>query len=202
MTASAIRPIRARGTGTQMRHSVKRGALPVNRFWSKVRTGTENECWVWQASVNPGGYGKFSIDGRVLGSHRIAWQLVNRACILPGYYVCHRCDNPACCNPAHLFVATAETNNQDMHDKGRHSHGADHRAAVKRTRPRGDRHHKAVWQEWQIPYVRFLSASGMSYRTIADAYGMREGTVGQVIRKENWGHVPDALDDADYKGKR
>lgn len=101
-------------------------AIPVrNRFWQKVDKRGPNECWPWIAAKDPRGYGRIGGDGRrksgkraVVLSHRTAYELVVGP-IPAGMFVCHRCDNPPCCNPAHLFVATCKQNNQDMYAKGR-----------------------------------------------------------------------------------
>jgi hypothetical protein len=86
------------------------------RFWSKVDVCGPDECWEWTAYRLPAGYGTF---GRpTTTTHRIAWQLTNGP-IPEGMFVCHKCDNPPCVNPAHLFVGTQQDNLRDMWSKGR-----------------------------------------------------------------------------------
>lgn len=88
------------------------------RFWSKVLKGTDQECWLWNASRIKDGYGKFSVSGVYQQSHRISWQLTNGP-IPDGLCVLHRCDNPPCVNPNHLFLGTNLDNVRDMFAKGR-----------------------------------------------------------------------------------
>jgi hypothetical protein len=88
-------------------------------FWSRVdRTAGESGCWLWSGSLGTGGYGLCGHQKRVKRSHRIAWELTHGP-IPDGMVVCHRCDNPPCCNPAHLFLGTLADNVRDMVAKGR-----------------------------------------------------------------------------------
>lgn len=101
------------------------------RFWSKVNRLSDGDCWPWLASVRrkDEGYGAFWFEGRHHPSSRIAWLLTNGD-IEYGLVVCHHCDNPNCCNPAHLFLGTPKDNNSDRISKGRQCKGSQQRNAV------------------------------------------------------------------------
>jgi hypothetical protein len=94
------------------------------RFWKKVdQSGGPDACWVWTAGRGGTmGYGSFQMgtyrNTHHVRAHRMAWELTNGP-IPAGKYVCHRCDNPPCCNPAHLFLGTQGDNLRDMYAKGR-----------------------------------------------------------------------------------
>jgi hypothetical protein len=91
----------------------------LNRFWSKVKK-TDN-CWEWQACKNEHGYGILNIGKRGLGkirAHRLSF-IIHKGEIPESLLVCHRCDNPTCVNPEHLFLGTQKDNTQDMIKKGR-----------------------------------------------------------------------------------
>ena len=94
-------------------------ATVVTRFWSKVHTTDQpGECWEWRGSRLPRGYGMFGLNRRVWRAHRVAW-LLTHGPIGVGVHICHHCDNPACCNPSHLYAGNASTNNRDAWQRGR-----------------------------------------------------------------------------------
>lgn len=90
------------------------------RFWPKVRLGASNECWEWQAARLKTGYGWFNTPLGARAAQRVAAylsgildRLDSPLCVL------HKCDNPPCCNPAHLFTGTNQDNVADRVAKGR-----------------------------------------------------------------------------------
>jgi hypothetical protein len=89
------------------------------RFWPKVQKRGADECWPWAAGLNSNGYGRFQIGSTEQeGAHRVAYRL-ERGSIAAGLCVCHSCDNPRCCNPAHLWLGTSAENTRDRDLKGR-----------------------------------------------------------------------------------
>lgn len=86
------------------------------RFMDKVsKTDT---CWIWTGGKRHFGYGVFSMGGKLYGSHRMSWELFKGA-IPKGMWILHKCDNPSCVNPDHLFLGTPKDNMGDMIKKGR-----------------------------------------------------------------------------------
>jgi hypothetical protein len=108
--------------GDPPRSSTKHCSIEC-RFWSKVDSSAgPDACWPWLAKARAQsgeGYGNFAIrNGKYVHAHRFAWQLTNGP-IPSGLQGCHKCDNPLCCNPRHLFLGTHQDNMDDMHAKGR-----------------------------------------------------------------------------------
>jgi hypothetical protein len=99
-----------------------RRIIPLGeRLWSRVDIRGPNDCWEWKGKCSAGGYGRIRIGGGgspESAASRVAWIITNGD-IPEGLFVCHRCDNPPCCNPAHLFLGTAQDNVADMVAKGR-----------------------------------------------------------------------------------
>lgn len=88
------------------------------RFWEKVKVVDNDKCWEWLASRTLKGYGHFKIKGRTVRAHRYSYTLV-KGPIPKDLWVLHKCDNPSCVNPNHLFLGTHGDNMKDMFDKGR-----------------------------------------------------------------------------------
>lgn len=89
------------------------------RFWRRVKRGTRYSCWPWLGPRNQKGYGLAATGSRTEAAHRVAWTLTHGP-IPQGKFALHRCDNPPCCNPRHLFLGTQIDNMADMRRKGRH----------------------------------------------------------------------------------
>ena len=90
------------------------------RFWPKMDKCAEDACWEWSAAKDNWGYGLFYGDS-FTRAHRMAWVLTNGP-IPEGLCVLHACDNPPCCNPAHLWLGTHLDNARDRENKGRGNH--------------------------------------------------------------------------------
>lgn len=156
------------------------------RFWEKVEK--TDGCWLWIASTNRKGYGRFGIDacdGMRL-AHRWSWEIHNGP-IPDGLCVLHRCDVPACVNPAHLFLGTRVDNNADMERKGRGN-----RVGWRNVRDRrpGELRHNSKLTVERVREIRVLYEAGdVSYTKLGRLYGVGRTTIEQVVKRKKWAHV-------------
>jgi hypothetical protein len=149
------------------------------RFWSKVDKRAPDECWPWLRSIAPGArYGTFAVRGRATTTaNRVALALSLGRPLTGAEYACHTCDNPPCCNPAHLFAGTPSENNFDAVDKGRFN------------APRGERHRDAILTEDQVREIRAAEPKRGLYRELASRYGVAPGTVHSARVGISWKHL-------------
>jgi hypothetical protein len=154
--------------------------LPLaERFWEKVDKGTEpGGCWLWLAKVNYAGRGRFYLNGKYEYAPRVSWMLTHGE--LPGRWelVLHRCDNPRCVRPDHLFLGTDKTNSDDMMSKGR------------RRGPYGHWHPHSKLTEAKVIEMRQRYQAGESFGALAKVYGVTSSVVKKTVLGINWKHVP------------
>lgn len=151
---------------------------PQSRFWPKVDKtpghGPWGDCWVWTAGVSAG-YGSFNMgkafkeagNNKIIGAHVASVIFDGRN--PKGMVVCHKCDNPPCARPDHLFIGTHKDNTNDMLSKGRET-----RFAAKLT-------------EEQVLAIR---QDKRPARVIAEDYGITTIHAGLIRRKVYWKNLP------------
>lgn len=153
---------------------------PVRRFWEKVEIG--NSCWLWTAGKTPNGYGKHKVCRTTIGAHRFSYEL-HYGKVPAGMLVCHRCDNPICVRPDHLFLGTPADNMADKVRKGRQAKGKQ----LNLPSVCGERNPNAKLMFAQVTMIREEHASGRtSYRLLAERFGVSKGMIAFIVRGENW----------------
>lgn len=147
------------------------------RFWDNVERGAG--CWTWKrATRGAQGYGTTKWQHRTYATHRLAWELTYGP-IPPGLLVCHRCDNPPCVRPDHLWLGTPLDNMRDMRDKGR----------ARPVRARGEAASRALLTEEQVRMVRQRQASGETMAALARELRVSFGAIRSIVVRKTWRHV-------------
>ena len=141
------------------------------RFMRQVDVRGPDECWPWRGGVNRDGYGRIYFDGDTHNAHRAAW-LITYGKIPKGKFVCHRCDNPACVNPSHLFLGTATSNMEDRDAKGRQA--------------KGEQCGLSKLTDEEIAVIR---TSSDSCRVLGRKHGVHFSTIARARRGETWKHL-------------
>ena len=139
---------------------------------------TANGCVLWCGARTKKGYGKLGKGQgkkwRWDGAHRVSWELANGP-IPKGMQVLHRCDNPPCVNPLHLFLGTNRDNNQDKINKDRHA--------------RGERHSNAKLTDAAVREIREALKDGVNQYVLAAKYSVNQFAISAINTGKQWKHV-------------
>lgn len=150
------------------------------RFWAKVdRSGGPDACWPFRGYIESNGYGRLSVNDRQEWAHRVAYELTYGP-LPPKHKACHSCDNPPCCNPAHLFPGTQKANVDDMVAKGR----------ARNKTHRGGEHGCAKLTDADVLAIRAAADSGETGAAIAQRFGVSASQAQRIIRRKAWSHLP------------
>lgn len=144
-------------------------AVAVSRFWRMVQSGADDECWPWAGDTRKG-YGVFFYKGSLYGAHELALTFSTGERRHPTLDTCHSCDNPICCNPAHLRFDTRASNVREMVSRGRSRNGSKLDAA-------------------DVRLMRERRALGARQKDLADQFGITDGQVSMIIRGLRWAHA-------------
>lgn len=161
-----------------MERKSRLGPPPVSRdilFWRHVER-RHGRCWGWRGSTTKFGYGQIKSYQKKLGAHSVSWE-IHYGPIPLGLSVCHRCDNPACCNPEHLFLGTHSENMADATSKGRMRNGD----------TRGVNNGRAKLTPSDIAVIR---SDPRSLTKIASDHSVSHVLIGKIKRREIWKHLP------------
>jgi hypothetical protein len=156
---------------------IGRPPVPLEiRFWRFVKPGDPGKCWEWQGAQDLEGYGFIKRrDGVQLRAHRVSFEIHYRG-LKDGELVCHKCDNPSCVNPAHLFAGNNSENMRDMTVKGR------------RGDTRGRKNGAAKLTEDQV--IAIIHDPRL-HRKIAAEYAISQPHVSELKRGKSWQHLWD-----------
>jgi hypothetical protein len=148
-----------------------------NRFWSKV-IKTDN-CWFWVGGLTSAGYGSFKMQHQTFVTSRVAWVISHNIDIPQGLLVCHKCDNPVCVNPSHLFLGTNIDNYLDSYTKGR----AKGRGCARLS----DADVIAIRETYKE--YGYKNGYGIGMKHLARIFGTTYSTIQRVIYKKHYNHT-------------
>lgn len=149
----------------------------IKKFtYINTRTG----CWEWQKYKNELGYGYTSYRGKQLKAHRVSW-IVFRGEIPSGVCVLHKCDNPKCVNPDHLYLGSMKDNVRDMMERGRNGYGV----------MDGMKQHNAKFTNEDVLWIRAQECTWENCKEFALKFGASPHTIWNIFRRKTWKHLHD-----------
>jgi hypothetical protein len=167
--------------------------IPVKtqgKFWGYADIASPDECWEWMRSKTPLGYGRLNIRGRVIYAHRISY-IMTKNPIPDGLCVLHRCDNPGCINPFHLFLGTKKDNTRDMITKKRHPNMCF---------PKPKQKYRSKWLPGsrakrltivQVLEIREAFIPNENVKELAEKYKVTTVTIHGIVSRRSWRWLKD-----------
>ncbi|MFZ3166395.1 MAG: HNH endonuclease [Candidatus Methanoperedens sp.] len=145
--------------------------------WKKVDIKSKSECWNWKGYTTPDGYGEMRINYLRYRTHRLVYELTYGS-IPNNMLVCHKCDNPSCCNPDHLWLGTIQQNIKDMDNKGRRKISYGEKSPT----------HKLTSS--QVKEIRRLyTTKNYTQRDLAKNFGVCQTTIWFILTNKNWKNI-------------
>jgi len=158
----------------------KKGNIPhkintLHDVWKKIDIKDKDDCWDWNGAKDKDEYGRMSINCILKYSHRIVYEETHGS-IPSGLYILHKCNNPSCCNPNHLYIGTQYTNAKQM--------VFEHRQA------RWNRNGQAKLNKDGVLKIRFLYSTGeYSCGDLGKIFGISRQQIYRIIKNKNWKHL-------------
>jgi hypothetical protein len=132
-------------------------------------------CWQWKGATYTKGYGEIGDGKRAIGAHRVSWKLYY-GYVPKGLCVLHRCDNPPCTNPKHLFLGTRGDNNRDKVKKWRHLYG--------------EKHHATTLSQTQVAQIKKYGGQRLiPFMHLAKIFNVTEMTIHNIVKNRTWRYV-------------
>ena len=146
----------------------------ADRLWEKVKKQEGDGCWEWFGAADQHGYGSMTIEHRRKKAHRVSYELVHGP-IPEGLHLCHKCDNPKCVRPDHLFPGTAKVNLQDAAAKGLLA------GEIQGVAKLSNDQAKAIYQS-------FIESSG-NPRSVAERHGVSRSCIIDLLKGRRWSFI-------------
>lgn len=176
----------------------------IGKFWKSSGKDASHKCWNWTGRRNVKNYGMICHDGKDTRAHRVSY-VIHNGPIPDGLFVCHRCDNPSCVNPTHLFLGNALANNRDSIQKGRSNHSGlvkltserakeiagycISRAATGAQHNAGEKHWHVKLTEAQAEEIIRELHLGKSPVALSGKYPVSRQQIFKISRRMRWKHL-------------
>lgn len=170
------------------RQSIKRNKTPPLQKLQKKTIYPSNGCWVWIGGLDRKGYGCVLVDGKTTSPHRLSWTL-HHGPIPPELNVCHKCDNPPCWNPNHLFLGTQLENIRDAIAKNRFRYPGKENPQHS-SRP-GEQNSQAKLTVEKVEAIRKLRQQSppVPMKKLAEQFGVHLATISDIVTRKTWAHL-------------
>ncbi len=147
-------------------------AKTIKAFWANINRRRRDQCWLWTGCVTKTGYGRFFAEGKTMRANRIVAGLHRGKMLTNDELACHKCDNPPCCNPDHIFVGTNLDNSTDCCSKQRQL--------------RGEKHHSARMTPSKVATIR---GSDKTIKELSKEFGVTWRAIWKIKQRISWKHV-------------
>jgi len=147
----------------------------INRIFNRIEIDPVTRCWNSTYASNSWGYAKISIKSKVLAVHRIMYEYIHGTIPSDKPFILHRCDNPKCCNPTHLYSGTPQNNVDDMINRNRYPD------------QKGETNYGAKLTEKQVKEIR---ASNKPQPILAKQFNVVRQTISNIKTRRRWKHLP------------
>lgn len=162
----------------------------AEQFWAYVKK--TDGCWEWIGARTVEGYGNLLWRGSYSKAHRVALALDGRP-LPPGMCALHKCDNPPCVRPDHLYVGTKQQNAIDRETRGRgvHLRGDAHPARRDKGSRAGTRNGRSKLNEAKVREIRERRKAGESAKVLGSEYGVSTTVIYHIEQRKLWAEVGD-----------
>lgn len=162
----------------------------LKKLRKNVRIAEATGCWEWTKQKTKDGYGRFMISYKSYRAHRASWE-IHHGPIPEGMCVLHKCDNPSCVNPDHLFLGTQQDNMKDMRRKGRGYDISKCLVKAKGIPPikRGESNGSAKITDRVVHEIRSRYKEIKSQRKLSVIYGVARSQIQRIVNNKAWTHI-------------
>lgn len=137
----------------------------------------KNGCWSWSACIDDTGYGVMALVSKKINAHRVSWMIHNQKIIPKGKWVLHKCDNPICSNPEHIYLGNAAQNSKDMIERGRSNI------------PLGEKRSHTKLKNHEAKEIKQKLLEGIHEKELSKQFKVHVNTIRDIKMNRRWRHI-------------